>query len=39
MNFENINISTQNQVGQITISRPSKLNALNQANIQELHKE
>ena len=37
MNFENINISSQNQIGQITINRPSKLNALNQATIQELH--
>lgn len=37
MNFENIIISSQNQIGQITINRPSKLNALNQVTIQELH--
>jgi len=37
MNFENIIVASQNQIGQITINRPSKLNALNQATIQELH--
>jgi enoyl-CoA hydratase len=37
MNFENIIIHHENQIGQITINRPSKLNALNQATIQELH--
>lgn len=37
MNFENIIITSQNQIGQITINRPSKLNALNQVTIQELH--
>lgn len=37
MNFENIIVSTENGIGQITINRPSKLNALNVATIQELH--
>jgi len=37
MNFENILITSENGIGQITISRPSKLNALNVATIKELH--
>jgi enoyl-CoA hydratase len=37
MSFENIILSTENGIGQITINRPSKLNALNVATIQELH--
>ena len=37
MNFENILITIENGIGQITINRPSKLNALNKAIIQELH--
>jgi enoyl-CoA hydratase len=37
MNFENIIISSENGIGQITINRPSKLNALNVATIKELH--
>ena len=37
MNFENLIITTENGIGQITINRPSKLNALNVATIQELH--
>ena len=37
MNFENILFSSENGIGQITINRPSKLNALNVATIQELH--
>jgi enoyl-CoA hydratase len=37
MNFENIIVSAENGIGQITINRPSKLNALNVATIQELH--
>jgi enoyl-CoA hydratase len=37
MNFENILVTVENQIGQITINRPSKLNALNVATIQELH--
>jgi enoyl-CoA hydratase len=37
MNFENILVSSENGIGQITINRPSKLNALNKATIQELH--
>lgn len=37
MNFENLIISSENGIGQITINRPSKLNALNVATIHELH--
>jgi enoyl-CoA hydratase len=37
MNFENILLSSENGIGQITINRPAKLNALNVATIQELH--
>jgi enoyl-CoA hydratase len=37
MNFENILITSENGIGQITINRPSKINALNVATIQELH--
>ena len=37
MNFENILITSENGIGQITISRTSKLNALNVATIKELH--
>lgn len=37
MNFENIIVTAENGIGQITINRPSKLNALNVATIQELH--
>ena len=37
MNFENILITTENGIGQITINRPLKLNALNVATIKELH--
>jgi enoyl-CoA hydratase len=37
MNFENILVAKENGIGQITINRPSKLNALNVATIQELH--
>jgi enoyl-CoA hydratase len=37
MNFENILIASENGIGQITINRPSKLNALNVATIKELH--
>ncbi|WP_395053107.1 enoyl-CoA hydratase/isomerase family protein [Flavobacterium sp.] len=37
MNYENIIVSTENGISQITINRPSKLNALNVATIQELH--
>ena len=36
MTFENILITTENGIGQITINRPSKLNALNVSTIQEL---
>lgn len=37
MNYENILISTENNIATITINRPTKLNALNKATIQELH--
>lgn len=37
MTFENILVTTENGIGQITINRPSKLNALNVRTIQELH--
>ena len=37
MNFENIIVTIENGIGQITINRPSKLNALNVATIKELH--
>jgi enoyl-CoA hydratase len=37
MNYENILVTSENNIGQITINRPSKLNALNVATIQELH--
>lgn len=37
MNFENILFAIENGIGLITINRPSKLNALNRATIQELH--
>jgi enoyl-CoA hydratase len=37
MNFENLIITTEKGIGQITINRPSKLNALNVATIRELH--
>ena len=37
MNFQNILVTTQNSCCTITINRPSKLNALNRATIQELH--
>ena len=38
MNYENIIIETENNSAIITINRPSKLNALNVATINELHK-
>ncbi|MES2747178.1 MAG: enoyl-CoA hydratase-related protein [Bacteroidota bacterium] len=37
MTFENIIVTNENGIGQITINRPSKLNALNVATINELH--
>jgi enoyl-CoA hydratase len=37
MNFENILVAIDNGIGQVTINRPSKLNALNKATILELH--
>lgn len=37
MNYENIIVASENGIGQITINRPSKLNALNVATIKELH--
>jgi enoyl-CoA hydratase len=38
MTLENIILKTENGIGQITINRPSKLNALNAVTIKELHK-
>ncbi|HSM62625.1 MAG TPA: enoyl-CoA hydratase-related protein, partial [Gillisia sp.] len=37
MNFENILVENNEGILQITINRPSKLNALNRATIDELH--
>ena len=37
MDFENILIEIEDQIGLITINRPKKLNALNKATIEELH--
>lgn len=37
MNYENLLVTTENGIGIIIINRPSKLNALNGATIQELH--
>lgn len=37
MNFENILVENNEGILQITIDRPSKLNALNKATIEELH--
>ncbi len=36
MTYENILVKTENNIATITINRPSKLNALNKATIQEL---
>lgn len=37
MNYENILIEIENGIAVITINRPTKLNALNKATIEELH--
>jgi enoyl-CoA hydratase len=37
MNYENILITSENNIATITINRPAKLNALNRATILELH--
>ena len=37
MNYDNILTANQNGITTITINRPSKLNALNKATIEELH--
>ena len=37
MNFENLLIDQKNNIGIITINRPTKLNALNKKTIEELH--
>lgn len=38
MTYENILVTTENNIATLTINRPSKLNALNVATINELHK-
>ena len=38
MTYENILVTTQNNIATLTINRPSKLNALNVVTINELHK-
>lgn len=38
MNYENILVASERQIQTITINRPSKLNALNKATIEELSK-
>ena len=37
MNYTNILIASENNIATVTINRPTKLNALNTATIQELH--
>lgn len=37
MNYNNITITSNNNIATLTINRPSKLNALNRETIQELH--
>lgn len=37
MNYSNILVASENALATITINRPTKLNALNKATIQELH--
>ena len=37
MSFENILVEKNNALATITINRPTKLNALNKATIEELH--
>jgi enoyl-CoA hydratase len=37
MNYENILVEQDNGIAVITINRPTKLNALNKATIEELH--
>ena len=37
MNYENILTTSENGIATVTINRPTKLNALNKATIQELH--
>ncbi len=37
MNFENLLVDQKNNIGFITINRPTKLNALNKKTIEELH--
>lgn len=37
MSFENVIIKINEQIGEVTVNRPKKLNALNKATIEELH--
>jgi enoyl-CoA hydratase len=37
MTYENIIVTTKTAIGTLTINRPTKLNALNKATIEELH--
>ena len=37
MDYENILVAVENRIASITVNRPTKLNALNKATIQELH--
>ncbi|OXA94764.1 enoyl-CoA hydratase/isomerase family protein [Flavobacterium hercynium] len=38
MNYENLLISIEEKIATVTINRPTKLNALNKATIEDLHK-
>lgn len=38
MNFENITLKIENKVAKLVVNRPKKLNALNRATLEEIHK-